>query len=102
MPLQNWCSLDAHRESPLPIDDADGGCSSAVKSYHAWTRQIDTIAIEPGDAITDNTEAYNLMQQRGIHNIVVMGVHTNMCVLGRPFASGRWWPRAKTWCWSAI
>ena len=86
VPLQNWCSLDAHRESPLPIDDADGGCSSAVKSYHAWTRQIDTIAIEPGDAITDNTEAYNLMQQRGIHNIVVMGVHTNMCVLGRPFA----------------
>jgi hypothetical protein len=27
-----------------------------------------------------------LMKQRGITNVLVMGVHTNMCVLGRPFA----------------
>jgi type 1 glutamine amidotransferase len=26
------------------------------------------------------------MQQRGIQNVIVMGVHTNMCVLGRPFS----------------
>ena len=26
------------------------------------------------------------MRQRGIENVIVMGVHTNMCVLGRPFA----------------
>jgi hypothetical protein len=26
------------------------------------------------------------MQQRGIENVIVMGVHGNMCVLGRPFA----------------
>ena len=26
------------------------------------------------------------MKQRGIENVIVMGVHLNMCVLGRPFA----------------
>src|SRR3954469_20039085 len=26
------------------------------------------------------------MQQRGIKNVIVMGVHLNMCVLGRPFS----------------
>jgi nicotinamidase-related amidase len=26
------------------------------------------------------------MQQRGIENVIVCGVHLNMCVLGRPFA----------------
>jgi len=39
-----------------------------------------------GDAITDSAEAYYLMRQRGIKNLIVMGVHTNMCVLGRPFS----------------
>jgi type 1 glutamine amidotransferase len=26
-----------------------------------------------------------LLEQRGIKNVILMGVHTNMCVLGRPF-----------------
>ena len=39
-----------------------------------------------GDAITDSAEAYYLMRERGITNVIVMGVHINMCVLGRPFA----------------
>ena len=30
------------------------------------------------DAITDNAEAFYLMRQRGIENVIVMGVHTNM------------------------
>ena len=29
------------------------------------------------------------MKQRGIKNVIVMGVHTNMCVLGRPFSIRR-------------
>ena len=27
----------------------------------------------------------NLLEQRGIENVILLGVHTNMCVLGRPF-----------------
>jgi nicotinamidase-related amidase len=33
----------------------------------------------------DGQEIYNLFQQRGITNVIMTGVHTNMCVLGRSF-----------------
>jgi len=55
------------------------------KTHKAWTSQIDTLEIKAPDAITDSAEAYYLLQQRGIDNLIVMGVHVNMCVLGRPF-----------------
>lgn len=86
-PLERWCYLDKEHEGTLPIDDSDNGCDCdpSPKSYRAWTRQIDTIEIEDGDAITDSAEAFYLMKQRGITNVIVMGVHTNMCVLGRSF-----------------
>ena len=90
VPLQRWCKLDPAREASLPIDDSDNGCDNNVPPPkgppYPWTRQIDTIEIVEGDAITDSVEAYNLMQQRGIENVLVMGVHLNMCVLGRPFS----------------
>jgi len=51
-----------------------------------WTRQIDAIQIEDRDAISDSgAEVWNLFEARGIKNVILMGVHTNMCVLGRPF-----------------
>lgn len=87
-PLERWCRIDSSHEGPLPIDDTDGGCDCGepVKNYRAWSRQIATIEIHDGDAITDSDEAYRLMKSRGIENVIVMGVHTNMCVLGRPFS----------------
>jgi len=87
-PLRNSCNLDVKREGPLPIDDSDGGCDCdpPCKQGSPWTREIDTLKIEPPDAITDSVEAVYLMKERGIENVIVMGVHTNMCVLGRPFA----------------
>lgn len=85
--LQDWCNLDRQREAPLPIDDSDGGCDCHPKCEGViLTPQIAAIEIKEGDAITDNAEAYYLMKQRGIDNVIVMGVHTNMCVLGRPFS----------------
>ncbi len=88
VPLERWCRIDPKREGSLPIDDRDGGCdcSPTCKNYKAWKRQIAAIEIADGDAITDSAEAYYLMRQRGITNVIVMGVHTNMCVLGRPFS----------------
>jgi len=75
-------------EPPLPIDDSDGGCDDDPPCTVAtpWQREIPTLEIKEGDAITDNAEAYNLMRQRGITNVIVMGVHQNLCVLGRPIA----------------
>jgi nicotinamidase-related amidase len=86
-PLKGWCPLDKAREGALPIDDSDGGCGCQprCKGGRPWRKQIEAIEIAGGDALTDSAEAYYLMRQRGITNLVVMGVHTNMCVLGRPF-----------------
>ena len=39
------------------------------------------------DYITDSgSEVYSLMAEKGIDTLIVMGVHTNMCVLNRTFA----------------
>ncbi len=84
-----WCWPDPKREKEMPIDDSDMGCDCNDKCTirEAWTRQIATIDIAPGDAITDNgQETWNLLAERGIDNVILMGVHLNMCVLGRPFA----------------
>jgi nicotinamidase-related amidase/type 1 glutamine amidotransferase len=88
VPLERWRKLDPSKEPPLPIDDADGGCDdlSPCTTRKAWSRQIPAIPVEPGDAVTDSAEAYHLMRARGVENVLVMGVHTNMCVLGRPFS----------------
>jgi len=92
IPLKGWANLDPAKEGPLPIDDADGGCpddppcTPATKAPWPWQHQIDTLQIQEGDAITDSAEAFYLMRQRGITNVIIMGVHENMCVLGRPFA----------------
>jgi nicotinamidase-related amidase len=84
-----WCWPDARREGVLPIDDSDMGCDCAEKCEirSPWTRQIATIEITEGDAITDDgRETWNLLVSRGIDHVVLCGVHLNMCVLGRPFA----------------
>jgi nicotinamidase-related amidase len=86
LPLKSWCHLDEGREGPLPIDDSQP-CEDAQlrERVRFYTRQHEALKIEPPDAITDSAEAFYLMKQRGITNVIVMGVHTNMCVLGRPF-----------------
>ena len=44
------------------------------------------LEIKDGDAISDSgIEIWNLMEQRGIKNVLLLGVHLNMCVVGRPF-----------------
>ena len=75
-------------EPPLPIDDSDGGCpDNSLRSYHAWSRQHPAIEIHPEDGISDNgSEVYNFLEAEGIEHLILMGVHTNMCVLGRTFA----------------
>lgn len=84
-----WCWPDPEFEGVLPIDDSDMGCSCVEPKCEIippWKRQIDLIEIKEGDAITDNgQETWNLLAERGIKNVILCGVHLNMCVLGRPF-----------------
>jgi len=85
----SWCWTDPKFEAVLPIDDSDMGCScegEKCEIREAWTRQIKTIELVDGDALTHSgQETYNLLAEREIDNVILCGVHLNMCVLGRPF-----------------
>jgi nicotinamidase-related amidase len=74
-------------EGPLPIDDSDGGCDTEEKPwYPAWTRQDRRIPIAEPDVLGDRgEEIHAYLKSEGIRNLLFMGVHTNMCVLGRSF-----------------
>ena len=74
---------------PQPIDASDQGCDTPPDEVHvAWSSQHAAIEIdEARDLISDNgDDLYGIYKQRGINDILIMGVHTNMCVLGRSFA----------------
>ena len=93
IPMKGWNYLDPASEGPLPIDDSDGGCdcepqcASPKGAPWPWTREHPGIDVMEGDAVTENgQELFNLFKQRGIKHVLVIGVHTNMCVLGRSFA----------------
>jgi nicotinamidase-related amidase len=88
VPLQPWCHLDPNREAPLPIDTSRSPCDDPVvgPAVRVFEKQHPAIKIIGYDGISDSgAEMYSLFHQEGIKNVVLMGVHTNMCVLGRPF-----------------
>lgn len=75
----------AIQEPPLPIDDSDGGCDDDPPCPQGppwpWTHQNPTLRIAEPDGISDKgAEVYSALRQRGIRNLLIMGVHTNMCV----------------------
>ena len=101
--IGQWCySIPSEEQGDYPIDQSDGGedddlaehekwakelAAKGLNPRAPWTRQIDVLEIdEERDFISDNgIEIWSLMESRGIKNVMLMGVHTNMCVLGRPF-----------------
>ena len=91
--IGQWCHWINEQEKQIgyPIDHSDGGCDcqprcdQAEKGY-PWTRQIESIEIRKPDVISvSGVEIWSLMEQRGITSVLITGVHTNMCVMGRPF-----------------
>jgi nicotinamidase-related amidase len=88
--ITSWCQWkdETEKKAGYPIDHSDGGCDCQpqCKQGSPWTGQIDAIEIKDKDAISDSgAEIWNLLEARGIKNVILMGVHANMCVLGRPF-----------------
>ncbi|HLH71921.1 MAG TPA: isochorismatase [Chloroflexota bacterium] len=75
-------------DPPLPIDDSDGGCDTGEDvPRRFWTRQHPGITIAGSDVISDQgIEVYSFLKAQGIATLIIMGVHTNMCVLNRSFA----------------
>lgn len=73
---------------PLPIDDSDGGSDTGEECQSkVWTRQHTAIDIDhERDVVSDDgTEIYSFIVFHNITNILLLGVHSNMCILNRPF-----------------
>jgi len=100
--IGQWChKIPAEENTKYPLDQSDGGEDDDLKEHEQWAKhlkeigrnprspwksQIDVLTIHDQDAITDSgVETWNLLEQHHIENIILVGVHTNMCVLGRPF-----------------
>jgi nicotinamidase-related amidase/type 1 glutamine amidotransferase len=100
--IGSWCyTIPSEEKGVYPLDQSDGGCDTDLFEQKAhlekldkmgrnpnapWKSQIDVLKIHDEDAISDSgVEIWNLLEQRGIKNVILVGVHTNMCVLGRPF-----------------
>jgi nicotinamidase-related amidase len=100
--IDKWCyKIPAEEKGKYPIDQTDGGEDDDPvehAEWHAklkamgrnpkapWLSQHAGIKIYDRDVISDSgSEIWNVLEQRGIKNVILVGVHTNMCVLGRPF-----------------
>jgi nicotinamidase-related amidase len=87
-PLGRWCYRDPAREPELPVETDKCACDDPVVGpmVRKYSRQHPGLDITGYDGVSDSgQEIYNYCKQEGIKNIALMGVHTNMCVLGRSF-----------------
>jgi nicotinamidase-related amidase len=95
VPIQGWCYLNPKFESPLPVvDNVKRGTSNVTgcddpdpkPQPDSDRHQHPAIKMIGYDGVSANgQEIFNFLEQEQRKNIVLMGVHTNMCVLGRPF-----------------
>lgn len=101
--IRSWCSvIPAEERAVYPIDQSDGGEDDDPQQHKEWAaklksmgrnpgapwkKQSDLITIDPqADYISDEGDVvWNVLEQHHIKNVILTGVHTNMCVLGRPF-----------------
>jgi nicotinamidase-related amidase len=101
--IESWCSaIPAEESVTYPIDQSDGGEDDAPEEHAAWAAKLEALGRNPRmpwqqqsplisineqtDFITDRgDEVWNILAARGIDNVILTGVHVNMCVLGRPF-----------------
>ncbi|MDR2374869.1 MAG: cysteine hydrolase [Treponema sp.] len=78
---------------PPPVDASDGGSDTPTLDAYApntmvWKRQTEKIEIDAKLDLICGDEGEKLrsvLWRRGINCLVYLGVHTNMCVLGRSF-----------------
>jgi nicotinamidase-related amidase len=101
--IQSWCSrIPAEEKGNYPIDQSDGGEDDDPAEHAAWAQKLKGLGRNPNmpwkmqsplididdskDFISDKgDEVWNILAARKIDNVILVGVHVNMCVLGRPF-----------------
>jgi nicotinamidase-related amidase len=82
--------LAPHDDPPKPIDDthaSDSDNDNVPVNGYPWSRQNEALEIDQErDTISANGhEVYNYMQQLGLTHYIIMGVHTNACILHRTY-----------------
>ena len=100
--IGKWCYvIPSEERGKYPLDQTDGGEDDDLDEHRKWAKELaakgrkpgspwksqtDLLEIDDKDFISDNgEEIWSIMETRGIDNVILLGVHTNMCVLGRPF-----------------
>jgi len=101
--ISEWCrQIPAEEQAVYPIDQTDGGEDDDAAEHAKWAKELEAKGLNPRapwteqiavlridqekDAISDSgVEIWNLLEARGIQNVILTGVHVNMCVAGRPF-----------------
>ena len=100
--IGSWCRhISAEDGGEYPIDQSDGGEDDDPKEHAAWAKKLEKMGRNPRapwkrqtelltiddekDFVSDNgEEIWSILETHGRKNVVLLGVHTNMCVLGRP------------------
>ena len=88
VPIGTRCDRNAASEPQTLPEDTELDCDDPELGpvVRRHTRQNAGLDIIGYDGISDNgQEIYNFCEQEGIKNVVLMGVHTNYCILARPF-----------------
>jgi nicotinamidase-related amidase len=101
--INAWCySIPAEEAVKYPIDQSDGGEDDTPEEHQKWVEKLTAEGRDPKapwkrqhpglsidgekDFISDRgDEVWTILQSRGIKHVILVGVHVNMCVLGRPF-----------------
>ena len=101
--IGEWCKrIPPEEQGTYPVDQTDGGEDDDPAEHAQWAAHLASIGRDPRapwksqtDLITidaaadlisdDGAEIWAALEARGVENVILMGVHTNMCVLGRPF-----------------
>lgn len=105
--IRDWCyRIPEEEKGKYPIDQSNGGEDDTPEEHAAWVQELVRMGRNPKtpwlkqheglsirndlDFISDKgDEIWSILESKGVENVILAGVHTNMCVLGRPFGLRR-------------
>ena len=105
--IANWCDrIPSEEAAAYPVDQSAGGEDDDPEDHRLWAERLTAIGRNPkapwlkqcdaiemslkSDYISDSgQEIWSILEHSQIKNVILVGVHTNMCVLGRPFGLRR-------------
>jgi nicotinamidase-related amidase len=75
----------SEKGAKFPVQGGENNCEES-KVRKPDFRQTELLDITDADILTDDFEEIKAyFKEVGIKNVILMGVHTDMCVIGRPF-----------------